>query len=96
MNLSAEEKAERARIEDRVLTLLSQAAVVPREDIADPRTNLREEIGLDSMDFVELVTVLERELGRRVEREQLSYVRTVGDVVDLVYTLSKNADPAGA
>ncbi|AXK34854.1 acyl carrier protein [Streptomyces armeniacus] len=96
MTANTEEQAERARVHDRVVALLSEAAVVPREDIEDPRTNLREEIGLDSMDFIELVTVLERELGRRVEREQLSYVRTVGDVVDLVCALIKEHDSAGA
>ena len=79
---------DRARIEERVLTLLAEAVVVPKEDVSDPRTNLREDLGMDSMDYVDLITVLERELGRRVEREQLAYVRTVGDVVDLVCELS--------
>jgi acyl carrier protein len=79
--------ADRAQVADRVITLLAKAAVLPREDIEDPRTNLREDLGMDSMDFTELITVLERELGHQVEREQLSYVQTVADVVDLVCEL---------
>ncbi|WP_431771339.1 acyl carrier protein [Streptomyces cucumeris] len=83
---------ERAQLEERVITLLAEAVVLPREDVADPRTNLREDLGMDSMDYVDLITVLERELGRHVEREQLSWVRTVGDVVDLVCELAAQRD----
>lgn len=83
-----QDHGDKAAMADRVVTLLAQAAVVPREDLADPRTDLREELGMDSMDFIELITVLERELGRQVEREQLSYVHTVGDVIELVWELA--------
>jgi acyl carrier protein len=78
---------DRAQVQERVITLLAQAVVVPREDVEDLRTNLREELGMDSMDYVELITVLERELGEQVQREDLAYVRTVGDCVDLVCQL---------
>ncbi|MEV8016436.1 acyl carrier protein [Streptomyces sp. NPDC086554] len=83
-------------LESRVITLLAEAVVMPREDVEDPHTNLREDLGLDSMDYVDLITVLERELGQRVEREQLAYVRTVGDVIDLVRTLASKRDEAEA
>jgi acyl carrier protein len=75
---------DRAEIAERVKTLLAEAVVLPREDVEDPRTSLREDLGVDSMDYIELITLLERELGQQVEREQLAYVRTVGDVIDLV------------
>lgn len=87
---------DRAQIEERVITLLAEAVVLPREDVADPRINIREDLGMDSMDYVDLVTVLERELGQRVEREQLAYVRTVGDVVDLVCELAAKRSAADA
>lgn len=87
---------DRDTIEERVVTLLAHAAVLPREDVADPRTNLREDIGMDSMDYVELITVLERELGRQVDREELAYIRTVGDLVDFVCKLAGVPEPADA
>jgi acyl carrier protein len=87
---------DRAEIEERVITLLAEAVVLPREDVADLRINIREDLGMDSMDYVELVTVLERQLGQRVEREQLAYVHTVGDVVDLVCELIAQRDSPGA
>jgi acyl carrier protein len=79
---------DRAEIAERVKTLLAEAVVLPREDVEDPRTSLREDLGVDSMDYIELITLLERELGQQVEREQLAYVRTVGDVIDLVCDLT--------
>jgi acyl carrier protein len=87
---------DRAQIEELVITLLAEAVVMPRQDVADLRTNIREDLGMDSMDYVDLITVLERELGQRVEREQLAYVRTVGDVVDLVCELTAKRDAATA
>ncbi|KAB7834672.1 acyl carrier protein [Streptomyces mobaraensis] len=85
---------DRAEIEERVINLLAEAVVVPREDVEDLRTDLREDLGVDSMDYVELITVLERDLGQQVEREELAYVRTVGDVVDLVQRLVSRRDAA--
>ena len=94
--MTAPDGVDRALVADRVVTLLAKAVVVPREDVEDPRTNLREDLGMDSMDYVELITVLERELGQQVEREQLSFVRTVGDVVDLVCELTAKRDATQA
>lgn len=87
---------DRAEIADQVKTLLADAVVLPREDVEDPRTDLREDLGVDSMDYIELITVLERELGQHVEREQLAAVRTVGDVVQLVCDLTGRTDAATA
>lgn len=87
---------DRAEIADQVKTLLADAVVLPREDVEDPRTDLREDLGVDSMDYIELITVLERELGQHVEREQLAAVRTVGDVVQLVCDLTSRTDAATA
>lgn len=79
---------DRAQLQDRVITLLAEALVLPREDVAVLHTNLREDLGMDSMDYIDLITLLEQELGRKVEREELAYVHTVGDVVELVCQLS--------
>ena len=85
---------DRVQLQDRVITLLAEALVLPREDVAALHTNLREDLGMDSMDYIDLITLLEQELGRRVEREELAYVHTVGDVVDLVCQLGGLAPAA--
>ena len=46
--------------------------------------DLRESLGLDSVDVVGLVMRIERELRVRLTMEELAAVRTVGDLLDLM------------
>ncbi|MBF6131108.1 acyl carrier protein [Nocardia brasiliensis] len=78
----------RVEIEERVIALISETMALPVEEMSDPATNLREDLGMDSMDFVDLLVDLERHLGHRVDRELLVDIRTVGQVVDLVDDLA--------
>lgn len=43
-----------------------------------------EELGLDSLDLVEVGQIVEDDLGVRLLREDLKGIKDVGDVVDLV------------
>ncbi len=49
----------------------------------DPK-NLREELGLDSLDVVSLVTQVERRYRLRLSQEELQNLVTVGDVLNLL------------
>jgi acyl carrier protein len=52
-------------------------------DLADDR-DLREGLGLDSVDVVGLVMRIEREFRIRLSMEYLQGVRTVGEMLDLL------------
>jgi acyl carrier protein len=52
-------------------------------DLADDR-DLREGLGLDSVDVVGLVMRIEREFRIRLSMEDLQGVRTVGEMLDLL------------
>ncbi|AFU03757.1 acyl carrier protein [Nocardia brasiliensis NBRC 14402] len=86
----------RVEIEERVIALISETMALPVEEMSDPATNLREDLGMDSMDFVDLLVDLERHLGHRVDRELLVDIRTVGQVVDLVDDLAARRAQADA
>ncbi|MGW4847908.1 acyl carrier protein [Nocardia brasiliensis] len=86
----------RVEIEERVIALISETMALPVEEMSDPATNLREDLGMDSMDFVDLLVDLERRLGHRVDRELLVDIRTVGQVVDLVDDLAARRAQADA
>ncbi|KIA61390.1 acyl carrier protein [Nocardia vulneris] len=86
----------RVEIEERVIALISETMALPIEEMSDPATNLREDLGMDSMDFVDLLVDLERHLGHRVDRELLVDIRTVGQVVDLVDDLAARRAQADA
>jgi len=48
--------------------------------------NLREGLGLDSVDVVSLVSQVERRMHIRLTHEELEKLVTVGDVLDLLVT----------
>jgi len=75
-----------------VRTVLADELGLPAEEIT-PTANLREDLGMDSLDLVELVTSLEEQVGQRVPREQLEGVHTIDDVVDLVLILAELGVP---
>jgi acyl carrier protein len=67
----------------RIRDLLIKEFEVPPEAISrEART--REDLELDSLDHVDLVVELERFAGRRIESDELTNLKTVGDAVDLL------------
>jgi acyl carrier protein len=58
----------------------------------DEKTNLREGLGLDSVDVVSIVSQIERRFHIRLTHEELQTLATVGDVLNLLQ--SKLTAPA--
>ena len=50
----------------------------------DDTKNLREELGLDSVDVVSVVSQIERRFRIRLNQQELEKLATVGDVLDLL------------
>lgn len=50
-------------------------------DAVTPEANLFEELGLDSIDAVDLAIKVQQLTGKRIKPEDFKHVRTVGDVV---------------
>ncbi len=70
-------------IVERVHTLMQNGFEIPPEKlIAEAR--LREDLGLDSLDAVDMLVYLEDSVGRRIEGERLLQVKTLADVYALV------------
>ena len=67
----------------RALEILKKASKVPKPNL-HPRDNLELDLGLDSMERVEVLTALEQALGADVHDTAASEVYTVREVVDLV------------
>jgi acyl carrier protein len=58
---------------------MGQTFALPRDD-----EDLRETLGLDSVDLVGLVMRIEREFRVRLSSEELATVKQVGDLLDLM------------
>ena len=58
-----------------------------------PEANLYTDLGLDSIDAVDLVVQLQRATGRKIKPEEFKAVRTVSDVVDAIARLLSETPP---
>ena len=82
--LSAEDAAWQEQPDvQRVLKIIREAART-RPQVVRPGDNLELDLGLDSMQRVELLVTLEQELGRNLEESLLSEIYTVRELVDAV------------
>ena len=73
----------REEIASRVNELLSTGFEIPKEKLV-PTANLFADLGLDSLDAVDMLVYLEENLKIKVQGERLISVRTVEDVYVLV------------
>ncbi|MEZ8144567.1 acyl carrier protein [Enterovibrio norvegicus FF-33] len=69
--------------------LIELFELVP-EDVV-PDANLYEDLVLDSIDAVDLVVHLQKEIGKKIPPEVFKSVRTVQDVVDAIEQLLQPA-----
>jgi acyl carrier protein len=83
---------DRAMIRQTLIELLEADTGEKYAELADSK-NLREELGLDSVDVVSIVSQIERRFRIRLTHQELEKLATVGDVLDLLQ--SKLATPPG-
>lgn len=75
-----------AALQEIVSVLAELFNVEPDEIVQD--TRLAEDLDLDSIDAIDMLTRLREMTGTRPDPEVLEEIKTVGDVVDLVERLS--------
>lgn len=63
--------------------LLASEFDIPAEDVT-PEARLYEDLGIDSIDAVDMIVQLRRVTGERISPQQFKAVRTVQDVVDIM------------
>ena len=66
--------------------VLEELFEIPQQKVT-PDAKLFEELGLDSIDAVDLVVKIQAFTGRRVSPQDFKAVRTVGDVLDCIEKL---------
>src|SRR4051794_5302784 len=74
---------DRESIRRRLLGFLEHETGEPHESL-DDATNLRDGLGLDSVDVVGIVMQIEREYRIRLATEELAGIATAGDLLDLI------------
>jgi len=67
-----------------VNSIMTSGFELPVEKLV-PEANIKTDLGLDSLDAVDMLVMLEEKLGTKVEGERFIKIQTLGDVYDLVY-----------
>ncbi len=75
---------ERKAIFEQLVTVLQELFEIEPANVTLD-TKLYEELDLDSIDAVDLIVHLKKLTGRHFNPEQFKSIRTVGDVVEVIY-----------
>ena len=76
---------ERKEIETKVKTFLVEDMEIDAEVIHDD-AKLKEGLGLDSLDFVDIVVIVEKTFGFKIKPEEMANVLTVREFYDYIAT----------
>lgn len=76
---------DRQEIEAKVKEFLVEDLEIDEEKIK-PDARLMEDIGIDSLDFVDIVVIVEKNFGFKIKTEDMANVRTFSQFCDYIET----------
>ncbi len=77
-----------SRIQDKARALIASKMKLDESEIT-PEKNIFNDLGADSLDFVELSMLLEREFNVKFTENDTAKVKTVGDLYELIEHYAK-------
>lgn len=75
----------RTEIEEKVREFLIEDLEV-EESAISPEANLKDDLGIDSLDFVDIVVIVERNFGFKIKPEEMAGVTTLSQFCDYIDT----------
>ncbi len=76
---------ERKELEEKVRNFLIEDLEIDEEKIT-PDALLKEDLGIDSLDFVDIVVIVERNFGFKIKPEEMKGVDTYSKFCDYIET----------
>ena len=73
----------RKEIEEKVRAFLIDDLEIDEEKISDDAT-LKEDMGIDSLDFVDIVVIVEKNFGFKIKPEEMAGVTTLRQFCDYI------------
>ncbi|WP_301869058.1 acyl carrier protein [Bacteroides caecimuris] len=73
----------RSEIENKVHDFLIEDLEVDEEKIA-PEARLKDDVGIDSLDFVDIVVIVEKNFGFKIKPEEMAGVITLNDFYNYI------------
>ena len=74
---------ERKEIEEKVKAFLIEDLEIEEENIA-PEAKLKEDLGIDSLDFVDIVVIVEKNFGFKIKPEEMQGIVTLSQFCDYI------------
>ena len=74
---------ERKEIEEKVRSFRSEDLEIDEENIA-PEAKLKDDLGIDSLDFVDIVVIVEKNFGFKIKPEEMQGVVTLSQFCDYI------------
>ena len=74
---------DRQEIEAKVKEFLIDDLEIDEEKI-QPEARLKEDIGIDSLDFVDIVVIVEKKFGFKIKTEEMANVKTFNQFCDYI------------
>lgn len=74
---------ERTEIEEKVREFLIDDLEVEEDKIA-PEALLKDDLGIDSLDFIDIVVIVEKNFGFKIKPEEMAGVKTLKDFCDYI------------
>lgn len=74
---------ERKEIEEKVRNFLIEDLEVDEEKIY-PDARLKEDVGIDSLDFVDIVVIVEKNFGFKIKPEEMTGILTLNDFCNYI------------
>jgi acyl carrier protein len=73
----------RTEIEEKVKAFLIDDLEVEEENIF-PEARLKEDVGIDSLDYVDIVVIVEKNFGFKIKAEEMATVKTLSQFYDYI------------
>ena len=79
----------RTEIEEKVREFLIDDLEIDEEKIA-PEALLKDDLGIDSLDFVDIVVIVEKKFGFKIKPEEMAEVKTLTQFCDYIEQKTKD------
>ncbi|MBO5626402.1 MAG: acyl carrier protein [Prevotella sp.] len=73
----------RQEIESKVKEFLLEDLEIDEENIF-PEAKLKEDMGIDSLDYVDIVVIVEKNFGFKIKAEEMANVKTMSQFCDYI------------
>ncbi len=80
----------RQEIEEKVREFLIEDLEIDEEKIV-PEGKLKDDLGIDSLDFVDIVVIVERKFGFKIKPEEMAGITTLAQFCDYIESKVNNA-----